>query len=77
MPKAQHHKAYFNKFLERLDDFSVALTDSSGEYRSWVFDDEKGIKVDVHDPLEEHAQMLTQYTDADMHNILAYLETLK
>ncbi|MBV8073269.1 MAG: c-type cytochrome [Acidobacteriaceae bacterium] len=63
--------------LERLDDFSVALTDSSGEYRSWLFDDEQGIKVDVHDPLKKHADMIPQYTDTDMHNVLAYLETLK
>ncbi len=63
--------------LDRLDDFSVALTDSSGEHRSWIFEDEKGIKVDIHDPLKEHAELLHQYSDADMHNLLAYLETLK
>ena len=63
--------------LDRIDDFSVALTDSAGEHRSWVFDDEKGIDVKVHDPLKAHADLLRAYTDADMHNILAYLETLK
>jgi mono/diheme cytochrome c family protein len=63
--------------LDRIDDFSVGLTDSSGQYRSWIFEEEKGIKVDVHDPLKEHAELLHQYSDADMHNILAYLETLK
>lgn len=63
--------------LERIDDFSVALVEPSGEYHSWLFDAEKGIKVDVHNPLQAHADMLPQYTNADMHNILAYLETLK
>lgn len=63
--------------LDRIDDFSVGLTDSTGVYHSWIFDEEKGIKVDVHDPLKEHAELLRQYTEADMHNILAYLETLK
>jgi mono/diheme cytochrome c family protein len=63
--------------LERIDDFSVALVGPSGEYHSWLFDAEKGIKVDVHNPLQAHADMLPQYTNADMHNILAYLETLK
>jgi cytochrome c oxidase cbb3-type subunit III len=63
--------------LDRLDDFSVALTDASGEHRSWLFEDEKGIKVDVHDPLKAHAEMLHEFTDTDMHNVLAYLETLK
>jgi cytochrome c oxidase cbb3-type subunit 3 len=63
--------------LDRIDDFSVALTDSTGQHRSWVFDDESGIDVQVHDPLQAHADLLRQYTNTDMHNILAYLETLK
>jgi cytochrome c oxidase cbb3-type subunit III len=61
--------------LQYLDDFSVALKDSAGEYHSWSLDG--SVKVAVHDPLKEHAELLKQYTDADMHNILAYLETLK
>jgi cytochrome c oxidase cbb3-type subunit III len=63
--------------LDHIDDFSVALTDEAGEHHSWVLEDEKGIQVSVHDPLEAHEELLKQYTDADMHNILAYLETLK
>jgi hypothetical protein len=63
--------------LDRIDDFSVSLTEPSGEHRSWLFDVEPGINVSVHDPLKAHADLLRQYTDADMHNILAYLETLK
>jgi cytochrome c oxidase cbb3-type subunit III len=63
--------------LDRIDDFSVSLTETSGEHRSWLFDAERGINVEVHDPLKAHADLLKQYTDADMHNILAYLETLK
>jgi mono/diheme cytochrome c family protein len=67
----------YNGKLERIDDFSVALTEPSGVYHSWLFDAEKGINVQVHDPLKEHLDLLKQYTNADMHNILAYLETLK
>jgi cytochrome c oxidase cbb3-type subunit 3 len=33
--------------------------------------------VEVHDPLAAHAELLKKYTDADMHNMLAYLVTLK
>ena len=33
--------------------------------------------MEVHDPLAAHAELLRQYTDADMHNVLAYLVTLK
>lgn len=83
-PKALRHVTVtlpsgeiYSGVLTRIDDFSVALTEDSGEYRSWVYDDVKGIRVEVHNPLEQHLKLLRQYTDADMHNILAYLETLK
>jgi cytochrome c oxidase cbb3-type subunit 3 len=69
----------FSGVLDHVDDFSVALTDSSGVYHSWLLDGNgaDGIKVQIDDPLAEHAKLLRQYTQADMHNILAYLETLK
>jgi cytochrome c oxidase cbb3-type subunit III len=57
-----------------LDDFSVALRDASGWYHSWLRDK---VKVEVHDPLQAHRELLAKYTDADMHNVFAYLETLK
>jgi mono/diheme cytochrome c family protein len=63
--------------LDRIDDFSVSLTNSAGEHQSWLFDAEPGIQVKVHDPLKEHAELLPKYSNADMHNMLAYLETLK
>jgi len=61
--------------LESIDDFDVALRDSSGEYHSFPRDG--SVKVDVRDPLSAHEELLKKYTDAEMHNILAYLETLK
>jgi len=61
--------------LERIDDFNVALRDASGEYRS--FRRSASLKVEIRDPYEAHNQLLDQYTDADMHNIVAFLETLK
>jgi cytochrome c oxidase cbb3-type subunit III len=33
--------------------------------------------VSVQDPLQAHHDMLTKYTDADIHDLFAYLETLK
>jgi mono/diheme cytochrome c family protein len=62
--------------LEYLDDFTVSLVDASGEHHSWSRE-EPGLKVEVHDPLKAHQDLLTQYTDKDMHDVLAYLETLK
>jgi hypothetical protein len=58
-----------------VDDFNVSLRDGSGQYRSWRRT--TGLKVDVKDPLAAHIELLDKYTDADMHNIVAYLETLK
>jgi cytochrome c oxidase cbb3-type subunit III len=34
-------------------------------------------KVEIHDPLEGHRQLLTTYTDKDIHDVTAYLVTLK
>ena len=60
--------------LLHLDDFSVAIRDSDGWYRSWHRDD---VKVEEQDPLAGHRELLNQYTDSDIHNVFAYLETLK
>ena len=60
--------------LDHLDEFSVSLRDAGGWYRSWPRDK---VKVSVHDPLQVHRDMLAKYTDADIHNLFAYLETLK
>ena len=69
--------ATYSGVLSHIDDFSVALRDDTGVHRSWVYDDVPGIRVEVHDPLEQHVKLLHQYSNDDMHNILAYLETLK
>ncbi|HUE05155.1 MAG TPA: c-type cytochrome [Bryobacteraceae bacterium] len=60
--------------LDHLDDFSVSLRDAGGWYRSWPRDK---VTVSVQDPLQAHRDMLTKYTDADIHNLFAYLETLQ
>ena len=52
----------------------LALTDASGWYRSWPASQ---VKFSVDDPLQAHVDQLGKYTDADMHNVLAYLQTLK
>jgi mono/diheme cytochrome c family protein len=61
--------------LESMDDFNVALRDPAGYYRS--FTRTKNLKVEVRDPLAAHAALLKKYTDADVHNVLAYLVTLQ
>jgi cytochrome c oxidase cbb3-type subunit 3 len=61
--------------LVRIDDFNVSLRDASGEYHAWTR--LPGIKVEVVDPYAAHIAFLDKYTDADIHNVTAYLETLK
>jgi cytochrome c oxidase cbb3-type subunit 3 len=61
--------------LDYLDDFNVSLRDGSGEYHSFARD--ARLRVEVHDPLAAHAELLKKYIDADIHNLLAYLVTLK
>lgn len=62
--------------LIRHDDFFVAVRDADGQYRS--FTRRNGVpKVDVSDPGDAHLQLLPQYADEDIHNLTAYLVTLK
>ena len=61
--------------LDRIDDFTVSLRDSSGEYRS--FRRGADVKVEIADPYAAHIRMLDEYTDTDIHNVVAYLETLQ
>jgi mono/diheme cytochrome c family protein len=62
--------------LDRVDDFSVSLRDSAGKYRSFLRDGNVP-KVEITDPLRAHLELLPKYTDADIHNVTAYLVTLK
>ena len=61
--------------LVRVDDFVVSLREASGEYRA--FNRRPGVTVVVTDPLAAHHELLDRYTDADMHNLTAYLARLK
>ena len=60
--------------LVHADDFIISLRDSSGWYRSFS---RSAVKVELQDPLAAHGEMLGKLTQADMHNLFAYLATLK
>ena len=60
--------------LAYQDEFVIGLTDSSGWYRSWF---KSGVKFQVTNPLEAHRRLLGEYRDETMHNVLAYLQTLR
>jgi cytochrome c oxidase cbb3-type subunit 3 len=57
-------------------DFDVTLRLDDGTTRTWAR--ENGIpKVELTDPLQAHIDIMTRLKDADMHNLTAYLATLK
>jgi cytochrome c oxidase cbb3-type subunit 3 len=60
--------------LAYRDEFTIALTDASGWYRSWPASQ---VEFTVDDPLQGHVEQLGKYTDKDMHDVLAYLQTLR
>jgi cytochrome c oxidase cbb3-type subunit III len=60
--------------LVHADEFTVVLNDGQAQ-RSFARDE--NTKVVIEDPLAPHEAMLPKYTDQQMHNMLAYLETLK
>jgi cytochrome c oxidase cbb3-type subunit 3 len=62
--------------LLRLTDFDVTIRDDQGTPRSWLRSGNVP-KVTVTDPLQGHIDLLAKYRDADIHDLAAYLATLK
>jgi cytochrome c oxidase cbb3-type subunit 3 len=62
--------------LVRLDDFYVVVELADGTQRTFRRDGDRPV-VEVRDPLEPHRQLLPVYTDKDIHNVTAFLVTLK
>lgn len=62
--------------LDRLDDFVVSLTLADATHRTFRTVGTK-IKVDVLDPLTPHRDLLPTYTDTDIHNVTAFLASLR
>jgi|SRR5579871_199259 len=62
--------------LVRIDDFIVTLLQADGTTRTFRRDGDKP-KVEIHDPLRAHRDLLRVYSDKDIHDVTAYLVTLK
>jgi len=60
--------------LAYLDEFTVALTDAAGTYRSWRVSD---VQYRLDAPANAHIELFSRYTDADVHNLMAYLQSLR
>jgi len=62
--------------LDRIDDFNVSLVEANGNHRS--FSRNGNIpKVETTNPLQAHLNMLSKITDDQIHNLTAYLVTVK
>jgi cytochrome c oxidase cbb3-type subunit III len=62
--------------VSHSDDFvvSIRVGDKNGWYRSFPRDK---VKVELKDPLAAHRELMSKLTQADMHNLFAYLNSLK
>ena len=56
------------------DEFRISLRDAQGWIHTW---NRREVKVEVRDSLAAHEKLLTTYTDRNIHDLFAYLETLK
>ena len=60
----------------RVTDFDVVLRLADGFTKTWARN--KGVpKVEITDPLQAHLDIMKRLSDTDMHNLTAYLVTLK
>jgi cytochrome c oxidase cbb3-type subunit 3 len=61
--------------LDRIDDFSVSLRDEHGAYQTYARGADVDVKLD--DPLSAHHELLDHITDAQLHDVVAYMGSLK
>jgi cytochrome c oxidase cbb3-type subunit 3 len=64
----------FKGTLAYLDEFTVILIDPEGVYHSWSA---SKVKYKVDAPVNAHVELFDKYTDDDIHNLMAYLQTIR
>jgi cytochrome c oxidase cbb3-type subunit 3 len=62
--------------LDRIDDFYVVVTTADGMQRTFRRNGDIP-KVEVRDPMEGHRKLLPVYTNKNIHDVTAYLVTVK
>jgi mono/diheme cytochrome c family protein len=60
--------------LAYRDEFTIGLRDSDGVYHSWPV---ARIRYTIDSPVDAHVELFSKYTDDDIHNLMAYLQTLR
>ena len=64
----------FTGTLTYKDEFHIAMTDAEGWYRSWPV---SAVQYKIDSPADAHIEQFGKYTDDDIHNLMAYLQTLR
>jgi len=62
--------------LLRYDDFFVSLRMESGEYRSFSRVEGR-VQIEIDNPLQRHQELWRELDDSTIHDVTAYLETLR
>jgi cytochrome c oxidase cbb3-type subunit 3 len=62
--------------VEHIDDFTVTLLLASGQQRT-IKTFGTTARVELRDPLQPHKELLPIYSDTDIHNVTAYLASLR
>ena len=60
--------------LAYQDEFNIGMRDANGWYRSWPV---SAVRFNIDEPAAAHAELLDKYSDDDIHNLMAYLQTLR
>lgn len=63
--------------LIHLDDFNLVFQDAQGDHHSIAISEGVKVDLDSDDKLAFHREMLGRYTDGEMHDLTAYLVSLK
>jgi cytochrome c oxidase cbb3-type subunit III len=71
--KTNDGKTVTGKLVYR-DEFTITVMDADGWTRSWPV---AAVTISGDDPLKAHVDQLGKYTDADMHDVYAFLATLR
>jgi cytochrome c oxidase cbb3-type subunit 3 len=72
--KMPHGGAISGRVTE-VSDFRITVVDGAGQ--THTIDRVPGVEVQMKDPLAAHQQLILTLANDDMHNVTAYLETLK
>lgn len=61
--------------VTQMSDFRITVVDDTGHAR--VIERKRGVEVQINDPLAAHQEMIMTLRNDDMHDVTAYLDSMK